>query len=117
MKGKYFGKKCFLSFLIPSSVRHLCGNNERDAFFRCVPFGAHFFICLRGECMGKVIPEKVMDVSDVELTLGKPLVCLGNGVQGFECCCDECDYFLLCFPEFDQSVKRDQSNPFSSLCT
>ena len=28
-------------------------------------------------------------------------VCLGNGEQGFECCCDECDYYLLCFPEFD----------------
>ena len=44
LKGKYFGKKCFLSFLIPSTVRHLCSNNERDAFFRCVPSGAHFFI-------------------------------------------------------------------------
>ena len=27
--------------------------------------------------------------------------CLGNGEQGFEFCCDECDYYLLCFPEFD----------------
>ena len=40
---EYFGKRCFLSFLIPSTVEHLCSNNERDAFFRCVPFGAHFF--------------------------------------------------------------------------
>ena len=45
------------------------------------------------------IPEKVIDISGVELTPGKPDVCLGNGDQGFECCCDECDYFLLCFPE------------------
>lgn len=26
--------------------------------------------------------------------------CLGNGThQNIECCCDECDYFLDCFPE------------------
>ena len=47
------------------------------------------------------IPEKEIDVTGVEITPGKPDVCLGNGDQGFECCCDECDYFMLCFPEFD----------------
>lgn len=27
--------------------------------------------------------------------------CLGNGEhEGFECCCDECDYYLECFPEY-----------------
>lgn len=27
--------------------------------------------------------------------------CLGNGTWvGYECCCDECDYFLECFPEY-----------------
>ena len=46
-------------------------------------------------------PEKVIDVTGVELTPGNPDVCLGNGEQGYECCCDECDYYLLCFPEFD----------------
>lgn len=26
--------------------------------------------------------------------------CLGNGSwPGYECCCDECDYYLNCFPE------------------
>lgn len=26
--------------------------------------------------------------------------CLGNGTwPGYECCCDECDYLLECFPE------------------
>ena len=49
--------------------------------------------------MRKHIPEKVIDITGVELTPGKPNVCLGNGDQGFECCCDECDYYLLCFPE------------------
>ena len=45
--------------------------------------------------------KRIMDITGVEITPGKPSVCLGNGEQGFECCCDECDYFLLCFFEFD----------------
>ncbi len=56
--------------------------------------------------MKKNIPEKVIDVTGVELTPGKRDVCLGNGEQGFECCCDECDYFLFCFPEFDLETKH-----------
>ena len=51
--------------------------------------------------MRENIPKKVIDITGVELTPGEPTVCLGNGSQGFECCCDECDYFLLCFPQFD----------------
>ena len=51
--------------------------------------------------MNSEIPEKVIDVTGTELTPGDPTVCLGNGEQEFECCCDECDYYLLCFPEFD----------------
>lgn len=28
--------------------------------------------------------------------------CLGNGRHlGYECCCDECDYLLECFPEWE----------------
>ena len=42
-------------------------------------------------------PRKIIDITGVELTPGEPTVCLGNGEQGFECCCDECDYYLLCF--------------------
>lgn len=27
--------------------------------------------------------------------------CLGNGEHPeYECCCDECNYFLFCFPEW-----------------
>ena len=64
-------------------------------------WGALFFI-LRGEYMNNNdIPRKITDITSVELTPGEPAVCLGNGEQGFECCCDECDSFLLCFPEFD----------------
>lgn len=39
---------------------------------------------------------------DPELAPGKPDVCAGHGH-----CCDECDHFLLCFPEFDS----DPSEP------
>ena len=51
--------------------------------------------------MSDDILKKVTDITGVELTPGKPAVCLGNGEKVFECCCDECVYFLLCFPEFD----------------
>ena len=47
------------------------------------------------------IPKKIIDITGVELTPGDSSVCLGNGEEGFECCCDECDYYLLCFPEFN----------------
>ena len=51
--------------------------------------------------MSNKISKRVTDITGVTLTPGEGDVCLGNGEQGFECCCDECDYYLLCFPEFD----------------
>lgn len=31
--------------------------------------------------------------------------CLGNGEHiGIECCCDECDHYLTCFPDWEDSV-------------
>ena len=58
--------------------------------------------------MSKNIQKSVIDITGVEIMPGKPTVCLGNGEQGFECCCDECDYYLLCFPEFDlKSMSKD----------
>ena len=56
--------------------------------------------------MSENIPKKVNDITGVELTPGEPAVCLGNGEQGFECCCDECNYYLLCFPEFEQKSEE-----------
>ncbi len=47
--------------------------------------------------MNEKFPKKVIDVTGVELTPGEPTVCLGNGKQGFECCCDECDCFFTLF--------------------
>ena len=57
--------------------------------------------------MNKNIQEKIMDITGIELTPGNPTVCLGNGEQGFECCCDECDYFLLCFSNFNAQIKEE----------
>ena len=56
---------------------------------------------LTGGYTSKEIPKKVIDVTGVELTPGEPEVCLGNGKQGFECCCDACNYLMLCCPEFN----------------
>ena len=57
--------------------------------------------------MDKSIPKKVIDVTGVELTPGEPFVCLGNGEHDFECCCDECDYCLLCFPELSFLFEKE----------
>ena len=51
--------------------------------------------------MDKNIQKKIIDITGIELTPGEPTVFLGNGKQDFACCCDECDYYLLCFTEFD----------------
>ena len=56
--------------------------------------------------MDKNIQKKVIDITGIELTPGEPTVCLGNGEQGFECCCDECDYYLLCFTDFNPKNKE-----------
>lgn len=40
--------------------------------------------------------------------------CLGNGLhkdaQGMtiECCCDECGYFLLCFPKYEHPTHEKE---------
>ena len=57
--------------------------------------------------MSKDFPKKVIDVTGVELTPGEPTVCLGNGEQGFVCCCDACNYLGLCFPLFDIKDEED----------
>ena len=57
--------------------------------------------------MSKAVPKKVIDITGIELAPGVPDGCLGNGTQGFECCCDECDYFLHCFPQFNSESKKE----------
>ena len=68
-----------------------------------------------GGYMSKNIQKKVMDITNVELMPGHPTACFGNGEQGFECCCDECDYYLLCFPEFEEENK-EQNVAVSNTC-
>ncbi len=63
--------------------------------------------------MSKEVPKKVIDITGVELTPGNADECLGNGEHGFECCCDECDYYLLCFPEYD--IKNEAENEQDAL--
>ena len=79
----------------------------KEHFFGAFLYGAHFLYVDREIYMNNDIPRKIIDVIGVELMPGEPLICLGNGEQEFECCCDECDYFMLCFPEFDP---KKQSN-------
>lgn len=32
--------------------------------------------------------------------------CLGSGdFPGYECCCDECDYYLVCFPDWKEVLE------------
>jgi hypothetical protein len=64
----------------------------------------------------KCVEFDKLDVSGVELTLterdpsgtlicpGHPKLCLGSGnlTPVFECCCDECDHFLKCFPGWEK---------------
>lgn len=37
---------------------------------------------------------------------GQKRICLSSGdfAQMFECCCDECDYYLACYPEYQKEV-------------
>ena len=59
--------------------------------------------------MGKSIPKKAFDpATGLFLTPGEPTFCYGNGELLYECCCDECDYYLLCFSEFDLNYKEDE---------
>ena len=55
--------------------------------------------------MSKNSQKIVIDITGVELMPGEPAACLDNGEHGFECCCDECDYYLICFPEIKPKSK------------
>lgn len=37
--------------------------------------------------------------------------CLGNGEHaGYECCCDECDAYLVCFPDWRPGAIWDEDS-------
>jgi len=46
----------------------------------------------------------IIDVKGTVLTpKNNGQACLGNGEhEGIECCCDECDFMLCCFPEYEK---------------
>lgn len=50
--------------------------------------------------------KKIIDVSGITLTPSfQGSKCLGNGEhKGYECCCDECDYYLECFPQYKCNI-------------
>lgn len=48
--------------------------------------------------------KRIIDVTGTTLTPSwQGCKCLGNGEHPrYECCCDECSYYLYCFPQFDK---------------
>ena len=53
----------------------------------------------------KQIDTKIKDITGTVLTPSfHGEKCLGNGDHpGVECCCDECDYYLECFPDWREN--------------
>ena len=48
-----------------------------------------------------MVKKKIIDSTGAELRPGDPENCQGNGKDPrFEICCDECDFYLDCFPGF-----------------
>ena len=48
-----------------------------------------------------------LDPSGAVLAQGDLEHCQGNGKhEGFECCCDECDHFLECYPEHQADLEE-----------
>lgn len=47
------------------------------------------------------MPDYIDPSTGITLLPGDPEHCQGNGESSeYECCCDECDYFLGCYPEY-----------------
>ena len=57
--------------------------------------------------------DKYIDVTEILLTSGfHGKDCLGNGEHiKYECCCDECDHYLECFPEYYDYVYSNAPFP------
>ncbi|MBE6805177.1 MAG: hypothetical protein E7526_01440 [Ruminococcaceae bacterium] len=54
--------------------------------------------------------KKTIDVTGVPLTPSwHGRKCLGNGENpDYDCLCDECNYYLYCFPEFNWQIKKSR---------
>ena len=61
---------------------------------------AHGFELVTKITHGNAGKELVIDPTGAILMPGDPEKCEGNGEHpDFECCCDECDHYLTCFPD------------------
>ena len=51
--------------------------------------------------------KQIIDVTGTPLTPSRQgRKCLGNGeYPEYEICCDECDYYLYCFPQYNWQSK------------
>lgn len=69
----------------------------------------HGFCYIPHKVVEMMLEQNVIDVTGAELAPGYPEHCQGNGKHpDFEICCDECDYFLKCFPEWEKGNKDDE---------
>lgn len=52
--------------------------------------------------------KKIIDVTGTPLRPSwQGWRCPGNGEHPkYQCCCDECDFFLGCFPQYDHRLGR-----------
>ena len=60
----------------------------------------------------------MIDITGIELTPGNcGKDCLGNGLhEGYECCCDECNYMMCCLPSHTKAeciICADDKCPFA----
>lgn len=59
--------------------------------------------------------KQIKDITGAILSPGNPDKCQGNGDnKTFGCCCDECDYFLLCYPQIADMLFKDK--PITKKC-
>lgn len=101
--------KMYAKIIISCGYELFC--DKIEASFLVRSFGCAFFVLWEEKAMNfdlhkfvseaeEKILETVSDSSGAVLTPGKPQTCEGNGSNdSYEICCDECDWFLACFPE------------------
>ena len=54
------------------------------------------------------MPIEFFEEKEVELTPSEQgRECLGNGLhENISCLCEECDFFLTCYPEYEPKFKK-----------
>ena len=91
--------------MLYGSVKKFASQHGATFFGAWLRLRTFFYMTIGGYMKNN--QKRVIDITGVELTPGEPTLCLGNGKQGMECCCDECDFYLFCFPEFDQKNEEN----------